>query len=237
MAARPALLRNLGLKIVALVIALMVWFVLSAERRERISERSYRIALSVVNIPAGTIIASPVPGAVDIRVRGPFTALRQVDADKLEAVIDLQGSSKGERIYRLAPEDINITPDVEVIAIVPGEVRIVLDSVSEKILPIVANVTGSPAAGFAVSDVSVEPRTARVTGPSGALAKLTSVTTDPISLADRSTSFSMPATVLADVPGVRIREGQVVTVSLRLAPVGAPATPSPAPAASRPRGR
>jgi YbbR domain-containing protein len=236
MAARPAIFRNLGLKIVALVIALMAWFVLSAERRERISERSYRIALSVVNIPAGTIIASPVPGAVDIRVRGPFTALRQVDADKLEAVIDLQGSSKGERMYRLAPEDINITSDVEVIAIAPSEVRIVLDAVSEKILPIVANVTGSPAPGYAVGDVSVEPKTARVTGPSGALSKMSAVTTDPISLAERSTSFTIPATVLADVPGVRIREGQIVTVSVRLSAEAAP-SPSPAPAAPRPRGR
>jgi YbbR domain-containing protein len=238
MAARPAVFRNLGLKIVALLIALMVWFVLSAERRERISERSYRIALSVVNIPSGTIIASPVPGAVDIRVRGPFTALRQVDPEKLEAVIDLHGSSKGERMYRLAPEDINITPDIEVIAISPGEVRIVLDSVTEKILPIVANVTGTPAPGFEVADVGVEPRTARVSGPSGALAKMSSVTTDPISVGDRASSFSLPATVLADVAGVRVREGQVVTVSVRIVPAASP-TPSPAPTAppSRARGR
>lgn len=236
MAARPAVLRNLGLKIVALAIALLVWFVLSAERRERISERSYRIALSVVNIPTGTIIASPVPGAVDIRVRGPFTALRQLDPDKLEAVIDLQGSSRGERVYRLAPEDINITPEVEVISILPGDVRIFLDSVSEKVFPIVANVTGGPASGYEVGDVTIEPRTARVAGPSGALAKMSSVTTDPISLADRTSSFSLPATVLADVPGVRVREGQVVTVSVRIRPSVTP-TPTPAPAAPRPRGR
>jgi len=232
MAARPALFRNLCSKILALVIALMVWFVLSAERRERISERSYRIALSVVNIPTGTIIASPVPGAVDIRVRGPFTALRQVDPDKLEAVIDLQGSSRGERVYRLAPEDINITPDVEVISISPGEVRIFLDSVSDKVLPIVANVTGNPAPGAEVVDVTIEPRTARVSGPSGAIAKMSSVTTDPISIADRSSSFSLPATVLADVPGVRVREGQVVTVSVRMR---LSSTPTPTPASARPR--
>ena len=237
MAQRSALLRNLGLKVVALLIALVVWFVLSAERRERISERSYRIALSVVNIPSGTIIASPVPGAVDIRVRGPFTALRQTDPEKLEAVIDLQGAERGERIYRLAPEDINITPDVEVIAIAPAEVRIVLDAVADKLLPILANVTGTPAAGFSVSEVTVEPHNARVTGPAGVLAKMMSVTTDPISLAERAASFSVPATVLADAPGVRIREGQVVTVSVRIAAPPAPPTPVPAAPASNPRGR
>jgi YbbR domain-containing protein len=229
MAIRPSFFRNLGLKLLALAIALLVWFVLSAERRERISERSYRIALSVVNIPRGSIIASPVPSAVDIRVRGAFTALRQVDPDKLEAVIDLEGSAKGERIYRLVPEDINVAPEIEVIAISPGEVRIVLDAVSEKTLPIVANVTGVPAPGFAVSDVVVEPHAARVTGPSAALAKMSSVTTDPISVAERGATFSVPATVLADVPGVRVREGQVVTVNVRIHPLPT-ATPAPVPA-------
>ena len=48
---RPFFFRNLGLKILALAIALLVWFALSGQRRERISERSYRIPLSLVNVP------------------------------------------------------------------------------------------------------------------------------------------------------------------------------------------
>ena len=81
--------RNAGTKLLALVIACVTWYVLSGERRERISERSYRIPLSIVNIPTGTMIVSPLPEAVDIRVRGPFTALRQLEPARLEAVIDL----------------------------------------------------------------------------------------------------------------------------------------------------
>ncbi len=234
MAPRPAIFRNLGLKALALGIALLVWFVLSAQRRERISERSYRIALSVVNIPPRTIIASPLPSGVDIRVRGAFTALRQVDPEKLEAVVDLQGAVQGEKIYRLAPEDINVAPEIEVIAISPGELRIVLDAVAEKILPIVANITGTPAPGFVVSDFAVEPKTARIEGPSTLLARMTSVTTDPISVAGRSASFSVPATVVADSPGVRVREGQIVTVVVHIQPAAEPTpTPAPAPRARR----
>ncbi|MEP7132721.1 MAG: CdaR family protein [Acidobacteriota bacterium] len=233
MATRPALLRNLGLKILALGIALLVWFVLSAQRRERISERSYRIALSVVNIPERTIIASSVAPAVDVRVRGPFTALRQVDPDKIEAVIDLQGATRGERLYRLAPEDINVAPEIEVIAISPADVRIVLDAVAEKVLPIAPNLTGTPAPGWEVGDVSIEPRAARIVGPAAVLGKMTSVSTDPVSLSERSATFSTPATVVADAPGVRVREGQIVTVTVRLHPVkGVEPVLTPAP---RPR--
>lgn len=214
--ARPAIFRNVGSKLIALAIALLVWFVLSAQRRERISERTYRIPLSVVNIPAQTLIASPLPAAVDVRVRGPFTALRQTDPEKLEAVVDLTDAPKGERIFRLAPEDINVPPEVEVIAIAPSELRIVLDSTAQKTLPIVPNVTGKPAPGYEVTDIVVEPRVANVYGPATALERLANVTTDPISIDQRAANFSVPATVLADAPGIRIRQGQIVTVTVHL---------------------
>lgn len=213
---RPALFRNLGTKLLALGIALLVWFVFSAQRRERISERSYRIPLSVVNIPPQTLIASPLPPAVDVRVRGPFTPLRQLDPQKLEAVIDLSGAARGERTYRFAPEDINAPPEVEVIAISPTEARILLDATAERSLPIVANIIGQPTSGFEAAEVLIEPHVARVFGPATAIARMTAVTTDPISITDRSTTFSVTATVRADAPGVRIREGQLVSVTVRL---------------------
>jgi YbbR domain-containing protein len=229
---RPALLRNLGTKILALAIAILVWFVFSAQQRERISERSYRIPLSVANVPAGTLIASPLPPTIEVRLRGPFTALRQLDPGKLEAVIDLTGAPRGERINRLDPEDINVPQEVEVIAIAPSEIRVALDAIAEKTLPIAARLAGSPAPGFEVGQVLVEPPVARLLGPDSSLSRMTSVQTDPVSLADRAADFSVPATVLADAPGVRVREGQVVTVTVRLRPA-APAQPSPGPGRKR----
>jgi YbbR domain-containing protein len=231
--ARPVLLRNLGTKLLSLAIAVLIWFVFAAQQRERISERSYGIPLSVADLPERTVIASPLPPTVEVRLRGPFTALRQLDPSKLEAVIDLTDVPRGERVYRLAPEDINVPKDVEVIAIAPSEIRVALDSLAEKTLPIVARLTGEPAVGHAVEEVTVEPRSARLLGPSAALAKMTSVETDPVSLAGRTASFSVPATVLTDAPGVRVREGQVVTVTVQLREK-APAEPTPSPG---PKGR
>lgn len=211
-------LRNLGLKALALGIGLVVWFVLSGQRRERISERSYSVPLSVVNIPPRTVIVSPLPPGVNVRVRGPFTALRQVEPQNLEALIDLLGASPGERLYRLLPEDINVPPEVEVLALSPAEVRIVLDVVAERVLPIMPDLTGQPAAGQQVVDVFVEPRTARVVGPSRTLAKMNSVTTDPVSVEGKGATFSAPATLLPAAPGVRVHQVQVVTVTIRIGP-------------------
>jgi len=215
---RPFIFRNLGLKLLALAIALGVWFALSGQRRERISERSYRIPLSLVNIPAKTIVASPLPGAIDVRVRGPFTALRQLEPEKLEAVIDLLSSRPGEKIYRLAPEDINVPPEIEVIALSPSEVRVVLDEVAERLLPVVPALSGEVAPGSQVVDVTVDPSIARVVGPASALSRMSGIGTEPISLANRSATFTATTTVLPDAPGVRVREGQIVNVTVRIGP-------------------
>ena len=218
--------RNLGLKLLALAIAIAVWFALSGERRERTSERSYHVPLSIVNIPPRSLIASPLPASVDVRLRGPFTALRQLEPDKLEAVLDLASAELGDRVYRLTPEDVNTPPDVEVIALAPQEIHFTLDTLDEKEVRVAPEVTGEPSAGMRLLEVRVEPAVARIAGPAGALARMTSVPTVPISLEGRAETFSTPAAVLAAGPGLRVRQGQLVTVTVVLE---AEPTPSPAP--------
>src|SRR5262249_14610807 len=122
------LFRNLGTKLLALAIACATWYILTGQRRERISERNYRIPLSIVNVPAGTMVVSPLPDSVDVRVRGAFTPLRALEPSKLEALVDLVDAVPGEKRYPLGPGDINVPSDIEVIAISPAEIRLVLDA-------------------------------------------------------------------------------------------------------------
>lgn len=216
------LFRNLGTKLLALAIAGATWFVLTGQRRERISERSYRIPLSIVNLPRGTMIVSPLPDAVDVRVRGAFTPLRALEPSKLEAVVDLADAVPGERRYPLGSSDINAPSDVEVVAIAPGEVRLVLDAIAEKTLPIVPELAGEPAPGALLEEASVEPKTARIVGPAKTLARLTSLPTQPVSVEGRDAPFSETTTLALPPPGVRIREGQYVAVRVKIKPAPAP---------------
>jgi YbbR domain-containing protein len=212
------LFRNLGTKLLALAIACATWYVLTGQRRERISERNYRIPLSIVNVPRGTMVVSPLPDAVDVRVRGAFTPLRNLDPAKLEAVVDLADATPGEKRYPLGPGDINVPADVEVIAISPAEIRLVLDQVAEKIVPITVDLAGQPASGAELEEVSIEPRNARIVGPEKTLARLASLSTQPVSLEGRDASFTETTTLALPASGVRVREGQLVTVRVKIKP-------------------
>jgi YbbR domain-containing protein len=232
MKTRSALFTNLGTRLLALAIAVAMWFGFSYQRRERQSERSFRIPLSVANVPARTLIASPLPAAVDVRVRGPFTALRQLDPARLEATVDLSQASRGSKSYRLAPEDVIAPPEVEVLAVSPEEIPITLEAAAEKTVPIVPDIVGTPDEGTLVFEVTVDPRTARVVGPESAVARLTQVRTESISVTGRGSGFTTVANVLVDTPGVRLRQAAVAAVTVRIAPA-----PAPEPTPERPRPR
>ena len=93
--AAPALLRNLGLEDPGARRS-RSWSgsSLSGERRERISERSYRIPLSVANIPPRTIIASPLAGR---RGRPRARAVHRAPAARSRPArggLDLQGAAR-----------------------------------------------------------------------------------------------------------------------------------------------
>jgi YbbR-like protein len=116
---KELLLRNAPWKLLAIGLAALVWFTISGQKRQRISERGFVIPLTVVNLPSDLVIASPLPDSVDVRLRGPFRSMRQADPAKMEGVVDLAGSVEGERAYKLAPDDINAPTDLEVVAIKP----------------------------------------------------------------------------------------------------------------------
>ncbi|HTK89077.1 MAG TPA: CdaR family protein [Verrucomicrobiae bacterium] len=224
MSLRALVFRNFGTKLLSLGIACATWWIVSGDRRERISERSYRIPLSIVNVPSGTMVVSPLPDAVDVRVRGPFTPLRQLDPTKLDAVLDLIDAHPGERRFTLGPEDINVPRNVEVISISPPEVRLLLDTVAEKQVPILPDLTGHPADGWIFEEAVPEPHVARISGPAGTLAHTMAVRTEPVSIQNREGSFSVPTTLAAQAPGIRVREAQIVTVRVRMR-----ALPTPTP--------
>jgi len=208
---RRLLLHNLGWKILALALAIFLWFSLSGRRRERVSERGYVIPLTVVNVPSQMVIASSIPDTVDVRLKGPFTSIRLADPAKMEAVMDLSGGQAGEKIYKLTGDDINAPEDLEVIGISPNSVRLRLEKLVQRVVPIVARIV-PPSPG---ASIQLEPPTARIAGPEADVERVSAIATDPISLAGRPPDFSV-STPLVGEPNVRILEPRgVVSVRVR----------------------
>jgi YbbR domain-containing protein len=211
------LFRDVGLKLLAVALGAIVWFLVAGEQ---IVERALRIPLEFVNLPAELELVGDTPTVVDVRVRGSSGALSRVANGELVAVLDLRTARAGQRLFHLAGDDVRAPFGIEVVQITPSSVPIAFESSMRKVVNVVPGLEGEPREGFAVGVVSADPATVEVVGPVSAVTRLTQAITEPVSVAGATRSVTDTVNVGVADPTVRLLVPTTarVTVSVTAAP-------------------
>jgi YbbR domain-containing protein len=214
----PPILRNAGLKIVSVVLAALLWLVVSGEQ---IVERALRVPLEFTNLPAQLELVGDPPNVVDVRVRGSSGALGRIAGGELVAVLDLHTARPGQRLFHLTNVDVRAPFGIQVVQVTPSNVSIRFEPSVTKVVPVVPGVEGDPAAGYAIGTVTAEPATVEVVGPTSALSGLTEAITEPVSVAGAEQAVTETVTVGSPDPLIRLKTPQTarVTVAITAAPV------------------
>ena len=210
--------RSPGNMVLAVVLACLVWYASALDRRERISERQLDTPVTLVNVPAATVITSDVPRFLSLRVRGPLSRLRALDQTQTGVVIDLRGVSEGERDFAVETHNVIVPAGVEVLAVTPSQVPLRLERVGHRRVPVKPRVSGEPAAGMVVGAVAVEPQTVVVSGPHLQLERLQAVPTDPVSVDGADSPVDTLVAVRSPQPLMRIVEPLAVRVIVEITP-------------------
>lgn len=210
--------RHIGLKIISIALAALLWLVVAGEQ---VVERALRIPVELTNVPADLELVGDAPAVADVRVRGSSGILSRITAGELVAVLDLRDARPGPRLFTLAGSDVRAPFGVQVVQVTPSNVSITLERSATKIVPVVPEVDGEPAPGFIVGTISADPATVAVVGPSSALARMTTAITEPVSVEGVRASISEFVNVGAAIPSVRLREPQRVRVSVEVVPAPA----------------
>jgi YbbR domain-containing protein len=215
--------RSLGLKLLALFLACVVWFIVSAPRRERATERAFAAPLSIASLPRDLVITNQIPDTVSVRLRGRVSDLRALSSQNLEVTVDVSWVQPGEATITLRPQAINVPPDVEVISIDPNKLRFHVEPLRQKIVRVRPLLIGNTPSGYRVGDPAVAPDQALVSGPASQLKNLADVATERIIMTGRTDTFTQSAAVVSDSPFVRVIEPLSVQVTVPvLAEVGPP---------------
>jgi YbbR domain-containing protein len=210
--------RHIGLKIVSIALAALLWLIVSGEQ---IVERALRVPLEFTNLPAQLELVGEPPNVADVRVRGSSGALSRIAAGELVAVVDLRTGRPGQRLFHLTPGDVRVPFGIEVVQITPSNISMRFEPSAKKIVPVVPGVEGDPAPGYVVGTVTADPATVEVVGPASALAGLTEAITEPVALAGADKTVTETVTVGSPDPLVRLSEPGTarVTVNITAAPV------------------
>jgi YbbR domain-containing protein len=220
---------NLPLKVLSLFLAFTVWFVVSAPRREGVSERAFAVPLSLVGMPRDLAITTPVPDTVSVRLRGRNSDLRSLSSQNLEVPLDLHTVVAGDITITIRPQSINVPPTVEVVSIDPNKVRFRVEQMRQKIVPIRAFLVGSPPTGHTVGDATLVPDHVLVSGPASQIRKLSEVATERIIMTGRTETFTQNVGVVSDSSLIRIIDPLMTQVTVPLNEEIGPSQPEPEP--------
>jgi YbbR domain-containing protein len=211
------LFQNLALKIVSVVLAALLWLIVSGEQTV---ERVLRIPLEYTNIPAQLELVGEPPTVVDVRVRGSSGTLGRLSSGDLAAVLDVRSPRPGQRLYHLTGSEVRAPFGVDVVQVAPSSIALFFEQSSAKTVPVLPVLEGQPADGYVVDRVIANPARVEVVGPASALKGLSSAVTEAVSVEGATKNVVESVTVGPADPAVRLRGPQTTAqVTVAIVPV------------------
>ena len=199
-------MKNLGLKLVSLLLACILWWFVSVPRREPVRERAMTASVVFAGMQSDLVITTPdLRSNVSVRVRGRRSELRMLASQSLEASADLRSVTKpGEVEITIRPQHINVPENVEVVSIDPTKIRFRVEELRQRAVPIRPYLEGSVPTGYIVGQATADPLLALCSGPASQIVKLAEVTTERIIMTGRTETFVQNVAVISDTPLVRV---------------------------------
>ena len=157
---------NLGVKIGALSVALLVWLHVVTEKTYTYT---FRAMLKPTHLADNLIVANTLPEHLQVAVKGTGKRLFWLMFSEIEIVLDLQNAIQSKSRYRFEVTDVVIPRDIDVIVLEidePDYVDVDIDRLVEKRVPVGPRLEMNPANGFVtVGPVRVDPDSVTVRGP------------------------------------------------------------------------
>jgi YbbR domain-containing protein len=183
-------------------------------------EKLVPVVVDYGEVPDTVEVGEPVTSVGEVQVRGASTLVDQVDRAVARVLIDESGI-RVERTVVLEPVDLQGQP-VANVAVEPQTVTVEIDVQAvetNRTVSVRPQITGTPAAGFALASLSVEPTVVTLRGLPDDLRGIQEILTETVSLTGLSANESFEVELLLP-DAVRLLEPDeaVATVTVGIQP-------------------
>jgi len=175
-------------------------------------------------VPDGLTLGPTTVDPETVTVSGPQSVVVNVEAARAVVIVQTTGIDIDQDVP-LVPID-KLGNALSPLEVTPPTARVVVPVFSDRqsrTLPVNPIITGTPAAGFEVESVAVQPQVVLVAGDADQLAQLTRVDTDPIPMTGVSANETVKVG-LALPTGVVAVGDETIMVSIKIRPVTATRT-------------
>ena len=215
---RGWLLDNLGIKLVALLLSLLVYLNVYTDRQTTLI---VSFPIEIAELPDSLSLLGPVPSAVQAELRGTGKQLIRMRLTEPPVRLSLAGVGTGRYERALTGADLPLPPDAEIQVerlVSPRTVELQVDRKRRRRLPVAARVEGMPAGGVIwTGQLSADPAFVEVSGPEHEIMALDSVRLDAVRISGKRDTLR--SAVGADaLPDRCVMEPEQVMVSVPLEP-------------------
>lgn len=204
-------MKNLGLKVLSVLIAVMLAYFV--HREGSTSEVGFVVPIEFTNVPPGKVVVNPEKAQAQVTVRGPSFLVAQIPLSPPVAKVSVPEDRTGVQRVRLSGDDFKFSPGVEIREISPLELEFALDTLASKSLPIVVPQIGAVSTGYVLEGLEVEPEKVLVTGPAAQLNGLRSVESEPIDLRGAQEGFTRELLLRNVNPWLTLQPARVTVVA------------------------
>lgn len=201
---------NWGLKILSLATAVFLWFVVVGPQR---TEVGMSVPIQYTNLPPTMELTGKWMDRIDVMIKGSGGGLANLTPGSVRAVVDLSTVLPGLNYYRITNKNLLVPPGIAISQIRPSDLHLNIEAASMKDIGVVPTLAGALPEN---SKVIVTPAEVRIRAAQGDLKKVTSVTTEPVNVAELTSKGKITIPVLVKPDGLRIDSIEPVQVTVAL---------------------
>lgn len=215
--ARDYVLENTGLKVLALLITGVLWLSIASRPLSQMTLNGVPIQLFNLGISPNPLTVSKYDTlTARVYLDGPRDVLDTLRAGQLTVTADMSSVEPGVRVIQLTVEPNSLPANVRVKEIEPRSIRVTVERVIIKEVPIVPRFEGDPRAGYEVIDWQITPATVRIGGAESQVRDITEVSTETVRLSDRVAAFSDSVAIDIGSPNLSISDDSGRKVMLQV---------------------
>jgi YbbR-like protein len=180
------MMKNIGLKVFALLLAIVLSYVVNSERNTSIINVS--IPVEIQNIPPEKVLLSPPRRDLQVTIRGPSFIAGSIAGSPPVARV-LIPESVGRRFRAsFTARDLAFPAGIETLGIDPPEFDLLFDDRLVKNVRVEIPRIGQIGEDYQIEGISAQPGTVTVSGPDTEVRGVTVVETSPVDLREITTT-------------------------------------------------
>jgi YbbR domain-containing protein len=206
--------KDLLLKFISLVLAIVLWYFVGGEDRVN---KNVMIPIEIINLPRDLVISNQFKKEIEVTVSGPRSLIMEMTNRAITRQVDLSAATPGTMVIQNDNDHIPVPRGVTVQRVQPSSIILSLDKLIQKKFPIRPKTVGKVAPGYYVKSLKMDPDVITITGPLTILSQFDELYTKAINLDGVKQSVQLQVPLELDPSIVELIGETSVTADLTVA--------------------